>query len=111
VTIEGLGKKVDSLEAKVDRLDTKIDGIDAKVNARVDALALSCRQEFTAIRQEMADGFAVTEKRFAAIEAMMATKRDLYQLEVKILDAIGSLGVEIKNHNARLLVLERTVRP
>jgi hypothetical protein len=41
----------------------------------------------------------------------MATKQDLYRVEARILSAIGDIAIEIKNHDRRILALEKIVKP
>ena len=51
------------------------------------------------------------EGRFAAIEGKMATKQDLFQMEARLLSKIGDINIELKNHDKRILALEKIVRP
>jgi len=94
MTIEDVAIKVDNVEARLDRLEVRFDELDQ----RVDALALYCHQEFAAVRQEMRDGFA-------------AMRQDMFRMENRILDAIKDLAIEVRSHDARLLKLERIVKP
>ena len=92
----------------MDQLEVKIE---KRFDAKIDALALSTQQEFIAVRGEMADGFAAVWKKMGEIEEKMATKQDLFQVEARILAAIGDLATEIKNHDRRILALEKIVKP
>jgi hypothetical protein len=81
--------------------------LEAKIDIKIDALALATQQEFTEVHER----FDVVEKRIAGIEERMATKQDLFLFENRVLAAIGAIAAEIKNHNVRLLALERIVKP
>lgn len=78
--------------------------MELKFDAKIDALALSTQQEFMAVREEMR---AMEER----LEEKMATKQDLFRVEARILSAIGDIAVEIKNHDKRIVALERIVKP
>jgi hypothetical protein len=54
------------------------------------------------------------EKRFDALEEKMegmATKQDLFRLETRVMSAIGEIKIELKNHDKRILTLEKIVKP
>jgi hypothetical protein len=64
------------------------------------------------------DGFAVLKDKFAelkgeivSIKENMVTKQDLYKVEARILTAIGNVAIEVKNHDKRILALEKIVSP
>lgn len=91
-------------------IEAKVDAHYDELSGRIDNLALACQKEFTAIHEE----FAGIHKELADIhEAMkgMVTKQDLYHMEARILDAFKDVAVEIKSLSARVLVLERIVKP
>ena len=53
-------------------------------------------------------------KRFDTLEEKMegmATKQDLFQMETRIMSAISNINIEFKNHDKRILVLEKIVKP
>jgi hypothetical protein len=80
--------------------------MEAKFDAKIDALALSTQQEFVAVREEIKD----IDIRLTRVEENMATKQDLYRVEARILSAIGDIAIEIKNHDRRILALEKIVK-
>jgi CRISPR/Cas system-associated exonuclease Cas4 (RecB family) len=55
--------------------------------------------------------FDVLESNVTAIKETMATKRDVHRVEARILAAIGDISVEVKNHNKRILALEKIITP
>ena len=55
--------------------------------------------------------FDALEERFTALEEKMATKQDLFQMEARIMSKIGDINIELKNHDKRILVLEKIVKP
>jgi hypothetical protein len=50
-------------------------------------------------------------KRFDALEEKMATKQDLFQMEGRIMSKIDDIHLELKNHDRRILALEKIVKP
>jgi hypothetical protein len=77
--------------------------LEAKIDAKIDALALMTQQEFAAVWGKLEE----IDDRLDGI----ATKHDLFQFEARIMAAIGDIAAELKNHNVRILALERTVKP
>ena len=54
------------------------------------------------------------EKRFGVLEEKieaMATKQDLFRMEARIMAAVGDSKNELKDHDKRILVLEKIVKP
>ena len=49
--------------------------------------------------------------RVGSLEETVATKQDLFRVETRIISAIGDINLEIKNHNRRILTLEKIVKP
>jgi len=55
--------------------------------------------------------FDKLEGRFTALEEKMVTKQDLFQMEKRIMSVIGEIKTELKDHDKRILVLEKIVKP
>jgi hypothetical protein len=55
--------------------------------------------------------FVKLEEGFAVIKETMVTKQDLHKVEARILTAIGNVATEVKNHDRRILALEKIVNP
>ena len=58
--------------------------------------------------------FDKLEGRFTTLEGKiegMATKQDLFQMEKRIMSAVGDIKTDIKDHDKRILVLEKIVKP
>ncbi len=90
------------------RLETSLE---KRFDTKIDALALSTQQEFVAVRGEMKEMEGRLEARIIKIEENMATKQDLFRMEARILSAIGDIAIELKNHDRRILALEKIVKP
>jgi hypothetical protein len=111
--------KLGSSESRMNaKFEEKLDALEVGMDEKIDALALSTQQEFAAVnqefgavREEMAEGFAMVWKRLDEIEGKMVTKQDFFQFETRIMSAIGAIADEIKNLNSRVLILEKIVRP
>jgi hypothetical protein len=91
------------------RMDTKLGALEVRMDEKIDALALSTQQEFAmvqqefvAVRKEMAEGFA-------SIRTEIGAK--IWESESRILRAIGDIAAVLKNHDSRLVMLERIVQP
>ena len=54
--------------------------------------------------------FDSLEGKFTAMEEKMATKQDLFQMETRIMSKIGDINLELKNHDKRILALEKIVK-
>jgi hypothetical protein len=92
-----------------ERMDTKLGALEVRMDEKIDALALSTQQEFAmiqqefvAVRKEMAEGFA-------SIRTEIGAK--IWESESRILRAIGDIAAVLKNHDSRLVMLERIVQP
>jgi len=60
------------------------------------------------------EGFAELKGEIVSIKenmANMVTKQDLYKVEERILAAIGNVAADVKNHDRRILALEKIVNP
>ena len=88
----------DALRNGMDQLEARIT---ANTDAKIDALTLMTQQEFVEVRREMRG----MDERLVRVEQTMATKQDLFRVEARILDAIGDIVAEVKNHNRRILAL------
>ena len=58
--------------------------------------------------------FDKLEGRFTVLEEKMegmATKTDLFQMEKRIMSVIGDIKTDIKDHDKRILALEKIVKP
>ena len=44
------------------------------------------------------------------LEEKMATKQDLFQMEKRIMSVIGDIKTDIKDHDKRILALEKIVK-
>ncbi len=105
-----LDARFGAFESNIDaKFDTKLNKLESKMDEKIDALALSTQQEFTtvqqefvAVRREMAEGFA-------SIRTEIGVK--IWESESRILRAIGDIAAVLKNHDSRLLMLERIVKP
>ncbi len=106
---EGITKKVFS---------DGMEHLEARIDKKVDALALLTQQEFVAVRGEirategrLEERIERLEGRVVGVEEKMATKQDLFRVEARILSAIGDIAAEVKNHNVRILTLEKIIKP
>ena len=57
------------------------------------------------------DRFIGLENKFAELKENMPTKQDLRRVETRILSAIGNIATEVKNHDRRILAIEKFIRP
>jgi|GEM_PF-2272522 hypothetical protein len=57
------------------------------------------------------EGVAELKSEIVSIKASMVTKQDLYKVETRILTAIGNVAAEVKNHEKRIVALEKIVTP
>jgi hypothetical protein len=57
------------------------------------------------------EGFTVLKSEIVSIKENMVTKQDLFKVETRILAAIGNVAAEVKNHDKRILALEKIVSP
>ncbi len=67
---------------------------------------------------KLEEGFAALNDKFTglkgeivSIKETMVTKQDLHKVEARILTAIGNVATEVKNHDRRILALEKIVNP
>jgi hypothetical protein len=60
---------------------------------------------------KLEEGFSVLKSEIVSIKENMVTKQDLYKVEARILTAIGNVATEVKNHDKRILALEKIVNP
>jgi hypothetical protein len=83
----------------------------------IDDLAVMIEKESRANEKRFSSlegRFDILEKKFGTSEEKMAammTKQDLYRFEKRILAAIGGHSVELKDHDRRILLLEKIVKP
>lgn len=85
-----------------------LDGI-SQSETKIDALALSTQQEFAAVQQEFAAVRKEMAEGFASVRNEIGSK--IWESESRIVRAIGDIGAVINNHESRLLILERIVKP
>ena len=78
-----------------------------KKTTTIDDLAVMIEKESRANEKR----FDAIDGKFAAWEEKMATKQDLFRMETRITSAIGDINIELKDHNKRILALEKIVKP
>jgi hypothetical protein len=83
--------------------------MEIKFDAKIDALALSTQQEFAAVQQEFVAVRKEMAEGFASVRNEIGSK--IWESESRIVRAIGDIGAVINNHESRLLILERIVKP
>jgi chromosome segregation ATPase len=79
----------------------------------IDDLAVMIEKESSANEKRfgtLEDGLTELKSEFAEIKENMATKQDLHRVEARILSAIGDIATEVKNHDRRILALEKIVK-
>jgi hypothetical protein len=121
IFLDAMGIFESRMDAKIDarfgafesyigaKFDAKLDALESRADEKIDALALSTQQEFAviheefaAVRNEIADGFS-------NVRAEIGIK--IWESESRILRAIRDIAAVLKNHDSRLLILERIVKP
>jgi hypothetical protein len=79
----------------------------------IDDLAVMIEKESRANGKRfdvLEERFDSLEGKFTAMEEKMATKQDLFQMETRIMSKIGDINLELKNHDKRILALEKIVK-
>lgn len=96
-------KRFDAIDMRFDEHDKRFDEHDKRfdaIDARIDNLTAACADEFAAVHEELRE-----------IKETMATKNDLFLMETRLTDMIKDVLAEFKNHDRRIVALERIVRP
>ena len=109
--------KLGILEARSDnkfsaletQMDDKFSVLEVRMDGKIDTLALSTQQEFAAVQQEFVAVRKEMAEGFTSVRNEIGSK--IWESESRILRAIGDIGAVVNNHESRLLILERIVKP